>query len=243
MTQAPLLAGRHHKETHMARNADALKAAQKVMALQEDGAIVSKGPLYYRIHLAGLADSNGLLKAGDYRFFSAGVGDPGAAAGLGRQLTYADTNYQGNAKTMQNHKSFIAEDFGISYGPGLTIAAMQELNDKCWVKHKRGQYHWEMGATRHWPKADIGIQAQSTTAQSFNGTVNGRTPARVFEEVDLGIILLGGQEVLIELNVEHEIYMTTNGKPVGTDGAELLPVESAYIECTMNGYHYDTQTI
>jgi hypothetical protein len=109
---------------------------------------------------------SGAVAAGDYNFFTAGVGDPGSGMGYFSisNLTYMQTNMAPSGKIPQN-RGFKLFDLGVSFNAQASAADIAQLLDTCSLSFRKqaGQLQIFHGPIILWP-GGVGPSGYAATA-------------------------------------------------------------------------------
>lgn len=122
----------------------------------------------------------GALVAGDYNFFTSGVGDAGSTMGYASvpQLTYVQTNMAPSGK-IPNGRGFKLFDLGVSFNAQASIGDIAQLLDSCSLSFQKQAAQLKVfhGPIILWPGGvgPAGYAATATTVEATTTTIAAAT--------------------------------------------------------------------
>lgn len=218
----------------------AARAMDDYLAATEKGTKVNYGPLIGCLDLVGLGDGAGTLPPGTYVFFEAGVGKNGCGFNAPVQMTWADTNFDGDSNQLSAQWAYWAHALGFHLPQMLPGDLKEDLLDVTAVRQRITTSDiWEMGPMWAYPCGEFGHSSPSVTTTIANTQIeygqNGRVGMRNLPEGgELYFTALG--MLHFEIQTYAPIFLTTNG---------LAPMENeenwlthAKIYCVMMGLKF-----
>lgn len=184
--------------------------------MQDEGNLVIFGPLYSYYDLwneaINLNPATAVLPAGNYSFFSAGIGQQGQ--GQPRAMTICETNLEGKGGALPGGFDFVMQSCGIITPSTIPNAVKIQLDRFAAVVFERHEIRWRMGKIALWPSGEFHTQAKSV-ATTVAGTlidysVNGAVQQRWFPP-DGELLFPRNQIIQFDLVTCHDMFITDDG--------------------------------
>lgn len=156
----------------------------KLHSMAQGGAIgrLEENYLYYTRRFPSNTANNtigsGAVVAGDYPFFTNGVGDQGSAAGYFSitNLTYQQTNMASSGK-IPSGRGFRMYDLGVTFNAGIAPGDLVQCLDSMNMRFEKqgGSLVIQHGPTKFWPGGTglYGFASTTATTTTIQGASNG----------------------------------------------------------------------
>jgi hypothetical protein len=159
--------------------------APKLYSMAGQGGVVARLEENYLYHTRRFPNDttdntigSGAIVAGDYLFFTSGIGDPGSGAGYFSltNLTLQQTNMASGGK-IPNGRGFRMFDLGISFNAAAVASDMVQLLDTMNLRFEKQNASLvvQHGPISQWPGGTgvYGFAATTATTTTLQGATNG----------------------------------------------------------------------